>query len=163
MIISMIAAIGINREIGYKNDLLWHIPADLKRFKAITSGHTVIMGRRTFESIDSNPLPKRRNIIITSQKDYSARGIEIVHSIEEAVELVRADGEVFILGGATIYKQFLPCADKMYLTIVKKEYRADTYFPEYDTDQWKIVEQSDINDDQIAGVEYSFLTLSKIK
>ncbi len=163
MTFSIIAAIGLNREIGYKNDLLWHIPADLKRFKTITKGHTVIMGRKTFESIDCKPLHHRRNIIITSKPDYSAEGSEIVHSIKEAIELVRNNGEVFILGGAEIYKQFLPLTDTMYLTLIKKEYKADTYFPEYNPKQWKVIEQNEITHDEGAGVGYSFLTLKRIE
>ena len=160
MIVSLIAAIGKNREIGYKNDLLWHIPEDLKRFKQITSGHTVIMGRKTFESIDSKPLPRRKNIIVTSQKEFRAAGAEVVHSVEEAMGQARNDGEVFILGGATLYEQFLSLADKLYLTIVNKAYKADTYFPEYNPLHWKTMEQSEIKKDPDSGIEYYFVTLA---
>ena len=163
MIVSIIAAIGKHREIGYKNNLLWHIPEDLKRFKKITSGHTVIMGRKTFESINCKPLPNRKNIVITSQKGFYAEGAEIVHSVKVAMEQARKDGEIFILGGATVYEQCLPFADRIYLTIVKKEYKADTYFPQYDHISWETTEQSEIKKDPDSGIEYYFLTLARIK
>ncbi len=162
MTVSLIAAIGLQRELGYKNDLLWHIPADLKRFKTLTSGHTVIMGRRTFDSIDRKPLANRKNIIITSRKNLPSSGIIIAHSVNEAIDNSLNDGEVFILGGASIYEQFLPFADRMYLTLVKETYKADTFFPEFDQDQWKIIEQTDITDDEDACVDYSFVTFSRI-
>ena len=161
--ISMIAAIGMNREIGYRNDLLWHIPADLKRFKNITSGHTVIMGRKTFESIGCKPLRNRKNIVITTQKQFHAQGVEIVHSVDEALEHIKHIDEVFILGGAAIYKQFMPYADTLYLTLVKKEYKADTFFPEYNLGDWEISEFQKIINDEDAGVDYSFITLTRKK
>ena len=161
--ISMIAAIGMNREIGYRNDLLWHIPADLKRFKNITSGHTVIMGRKTFESIGCKPLRNRKNIVITTQKQFHAQGVEIVHSVDEALEHIKHIDEVFILGGAAIYKQFIPYADTLYLTLVKKEYKADTFFPEYNLGDWEISEFQKIINDEDAGVDYSFITLTRKK
>ena len=159
----MIAAIGMNREIGYRNDLLWHIPADLKRFKNITSGHTVIMGRKTFESIGCKPLRNRKNIVITTQKQFHAQGVEIVHSVDEALEHIKHIDEVFILGGAAIYKQFIPYADTLYLTLVKKEYKADTFFPEYNLGDWEISEFQKIINDEDAGVDYSFITLTRKK
>jgi dihydrofolate reductase len=162
-IISIIAAIGKNYELGKNNDLLWHISADLKRFKKITSGHPVIMGRKTFDSINNKPLPNRRNIIITHSVGYSLPGVEIVHSVTEALKKIGDDEEVFILGGATIYEQLLPVSDKMYLTLVDKEYEADTFFPRFDPDQWKTLENISITDDKQAGVKYSFITLQRIK
>lgn len=160
--ISIIAAIGRKRELGRDNDLLWHISADLKRFKRITSGHPVIMGRKTFDSINNKPLPNRRNIVITNSVDNSFTGIEIAHSVEEALEKIEPGEEVFILGGATIYDQFLPIADKMYLTLVDEEYEADTYFPQYDESEWQLLEQIIITEDDQAGVNYSFITLQRI-
>ena len=161
--ISIIAAIGKNYELGRNNDLLWHISADLKRFKKITSGHPVIMGRKTFDSINNKPLPKRRNIIITHSLEYFYPDIEIVHSVDEALKKIEADEEVFILGGATIYEQILPVANNMYLTLVDKEYEADTFFPRFDPDQWKTIENISIIDDEQAGVKYSFVTMQRIK
>jgi len=163
MTISLIAAIGINREIGLKNQLLWHLSADLKRFKSITSGHTVMMGQKTFESIGRKPLPGRKNVIISNQVGFLAEGVIVAATIGEALEIVRDDGEVFVIGGASIYRQFLPIADKMYLTYVHKQFRADAFFPEFDPENWKIVEQSDIQTDEKTHVEYSFRTLSRIR
>lgn len=162
-IISIIAAIGKNHELGKNNDLLWHISADLKRFKKITSGHPVIMGRKTFNSINNKPLPNRRNIIITHSVRYAFPDVEIVHSVTEALKKIGDDEEVFILGGATIYEQFLPFTDKMYLTLIDKEYDADTFFPRFDPEQWKTLENISITDDNQAGVKYSFITLQRIK
>lgn len=161
-VISIIAAIGKNHELGKDNKLLWHISADLKRFKKITSGHPVIMGRMTFDSIHNKPLPNRRNIIVTKSAEYYYPGIEIAHSVEEALNKIGIDDEVFILGGASIYEQLLPFAHKMYLTLVDKKFEADTYFPRYDMNEWKTVEQLNITDDNQAGVNYSFLTLQRI-
>jgi len=142
MIISIIAAIGKNRELGKNNKLLWHIPEDIKRFKKLTTGHAVIMGQRTFKSI-GKLLPNRTNIILTHEKsvfslDSCLRGNDnttmiVVSSIKEAIKEAKyvEKNEVFVIGGGMIYKQFLPLADKLYLTIVESEYEADTFFPEY--------------------------------
>ncbi len=155
------AAHGSNREIGKNNDLLWHIPADLRHFKKTTSGHSVIMGRSTFESVGSKPLKDRRNIILTKDKEFHAEKVEICHSIKEAIKLVKDEEEVFVLGGGKIYEQMLHMVDKMYLTIVHKTYEADTYFPDYDLSEWKEVERTDVTDDEIAGVDYSFITYKR--
>lgn len=160
--ISIIAAIGKNYELGKDNDLLWHISADLKRFKKITSGHPVIMGRKTFNSINNKPLPNRRNIVITHSRELSFPYVEIVHSVEEAINKLGDNEEVFILGGATIYKQFLPKTHFMYLTLVDGEYEADSFFPRYNKDQWQTIEEINITDDEQAGVNYSFITLQRI-
>ena len=159
--ISIIAAIGKNNELGKDNKLLWHISEDLKRFKNITSGHSVIMGRKTFNSIKNKALPNRRNIVITSDTSFTAPNIEIVHSIDEAMKLTKSEKEVFILGGATIYKQFIPYTFRMYLTIVHKAYEADIFFPEFDISQWQELERTDIKDDESVGVDYSFLTFER--
>lgn len=130
MKISIIAAIGKNNEIGKENKLLWHLPADLKHFKEITSGNPVIMGRKTFESI-GKVLPNRRNIIVTRDKKYKVDNAEIVHSIEEALTLCKKENEVFIIGGSEIYKQAMSFADKLYITEVEAEdKKADAFFPE---------------------------------
>jgi dihydrofolate reductase len=161
MTISLIAAIGTNREIGYKNQLLWHLSADLKRFKAITMGHTVIMGQKTFDSIGKKPLSGRKNIVISDQEDYFAEGVIMASSIDEALTLAKDDGEVFIIGGASIYKQFLPVADKLYLTDIHKSYRADAFFPDFDLADWNTIEQSEPMHDEKTNVKYSFRTLSR--
>lgn len=157
--ISIIAAIGKNNELGKNGAMPWHISEDLKRFKKRTSGNMVIMGRKTFNSINNKPLRNRRNIVISSDKDFYFPDIEIVHSINEAIELTKLEKEVFILGGATIYKQFLPFTQKMYLTCVQKDYDADTFFPSFEWPDWLVVDREDITGDKKAGVDYSFFTL----
>lgn len=131
-IISIIAAIGSNRELGKGNQLLWHLPQDLKRFKSITQGHPVIMGRKTFESI-GRPLPKRTNVVISSQQDYQPDGVTVVSSLMEALILAPDldEEEVFIIGGGRVYAESLGYADRLYLTLVDGEFEADTFFPEY--------------------------------
>jgi len=161
--ISIIAAIGMNNELGRNNKLLWHISGDLKRFKKITTGFTVIMGRITFHSINNKPLPNRRNIILTRDKGLHFPNVEIVHSVDEALELVKSESEVFILGGAAVYEQFLPFTDKMYLTKVHREYTADAFFPVYDESGWHVIERKEIVGDEQAGVDYSFVTLKRRK
>ncbi|MFI3314702.1 MAG: dihydrofolate reductase [Rikenellaceae bacterium] len=140
MIISIIVATAHNSVIGKDNNLIWHISEDLRYFKATTSGHTVIMGRKSYESI-GRPLPNRRNIIITRNSDFSAPGCEVVNSIEHAIELSN-DGnseEVFIIGGGEIYRQSIDKADKLYITHVDNNYEGDTYFPGIKMSEWKKV------------------------
>ena len=138
MLISIIAAMGRNRAIGYKNTLPWKLPTDLQRFKLLTLGHHMIMGRKTFESI-GRPLPGRTSIIITRQKDFQAEGCLIAHSLDAAIELAKSRGEeeAFIIGGAEIYAQALSIADRMYLTMVEAEPEADAFFPEFDENLWE--------------------------
>lgn len=131
-IISIIAAIGQNRELGKNNKLLWHIGADMKRFKMLTTGHPVIMGRTTYESI-GKPLPNRINIIITGNKNFKAEGCIICYSLENAFDIARNcdQEEIFVIGGGQIYLQAIDFADKLYLTVVDGTFDADTYFPDY--------------------------------
>lgn len=138
---SLIVACAQNMAIGKDNDLLWHISDDLKRFKSLTSGHTVVMGRRTFDSLPKKPLPKRRNIVLTRDVDFSypisdkATGtLEVAHSIEEISRMVQNEDEVFIMGGAAIYQQFMPYVDNLYVTWVYQDFDADVYFPSIDPD-----------------------------
>ncbi len=133
--INIIAAIGKNRELGKENKLLWHISRDFKRFKTLTSGHTVIMGRKTYESI-GKPLPNRKNIIVTRNRSWTPLGCTVCYSLEEAVNFAKqktsAVKEIFIIGGAEIYKQGIQYADKLYLTLINREYpNADAFFPDY--------------------------------
>jgi len=155
--LSIIAAMDKNRVLGLKNDIPWHIPHDLKRFKKITSGHTVIMGRKTFESLPG-PLPKRRNVIITSRKDYTAPGIEVVKSIEDSIRTADKNQENFVVGGANIYEQFLPFADKLYMTHIDAEFEGDTYFPEIDYSKWKLVEEEHHVTDDEKKIPFSYKT-----
>jgi dihydrofolate reductase len=137
MILSIVVATGKNGEIGKDNRLLWHLPADLKYFKNLTTGHPIIMGRHTFESI-GRALPNRRNIIITRQNEYQAEGVDIVHSLEEAIALVNDQAEVMVIGGADVYQQALPKANRIYITRVDIEPEADRFFPELDLDEWNL-------------------------
>ena len=130
MILSLIVAMGKNNEIGKNNSLLWRIPADMKHFREITERHPVIMGRKTFESI-GKILPNRKNIIISRNEDYKIQSAEVVHSLKEALEKVKNENEVFIIGGAQIYSEALPYANRLYVTHIEAEdKKADTFFPE---------------------------------
>jgi dihydrofolate reductase len=136
----MIAAVGKNFELGKNNQLLCHLPADLKRFKAITSGFPVIMGDKTWESLPIKPLPKRRNIVLTLDKNANYSGCEIVHSIDDATALVEHEEKAFIVGGATIYKLFIDRIDTLYLTRIDASFDADVFFPNVDFTQWQMIE-----------------------
>jgi len=142
MTISLIVAMGENHVIGRNGDLPWHIPEDLKWFKKNTLGKPIIMGRKTFETL-KKPLPGRHNIVITSDQNYEVDGTTVTHSLEEALEAAGEVEEIMICGGASIYKQALPLVDKMYITLIYHDFEGDTFFPKYDTKQWKEVEQID--------------------
>lgn len=153
MILSIISAIANNNEIGRKNELLWNLPVDMKHFKETTSGHPVIMGQRTFESLgigpdgkQGKPLPNRRNIILTLDKNFKRENIEIVYSLEELDSLLKnttkEDDELFVIGGGQIYKLFIEKANKLYITHVNAEFPdADTFFPIIDREKWKIISE----------------------
>ncbi|MDE5691038.1 MAG: dihydrofolate reductase [Alistipes sp.] len=135
--ISIIVAVAENGVIGDKNTLLWHIREDLQHFKALTTGHPVVMGRKTYESL-GRPLPNRRNVVITRQ-EIAIAGCETVHSLDEALALFSSGEEVFIIGGAQIYAAALPLADRFYLTRVEHPYEGDTRFPDWDPAEWRLV------------------------
>lgn len=157
MSISMIAAIGKNRELGKNNDLIWHFKEDMKFFRETTTGNTVVMGRKTFESLP-HALPNRRNIVITTNKDYIAEGAEVVTSVEEALEITKSDN-VFIIGGGRIYNEFLKYSDKLYLTEIDAECDdADTFFPEFDKASFKAEKLTDFTVDDI---HFSHILYSK--
>ena len=159
MTVSIVVAIAQNNAIGKDNQLLWHLPKDLKHFKEITSGHTIIMGRKTYESV-GKPLPNRRNIIITRQ-NITIDGCEVVNSMDEALKLCAGEDEVFIVGGAEIYKQALALTDRIYLTIVHQEFDGDTYFPEIKEDEWTETKREDHQADDRHAIPYSFITLER--
>ncbi|MBS7563559.1 dihydrofolate reductase [Mucilaginibacter sp. Bleaf8] len=159
MTVSIIVATGENNAIGKNNQLLWHLPADLKFFKETTAGHTIIMGRKTFDSI-GKPLPKRRNIIVTRQP-IKIEGCEVVNSLEMGLALCQNDEEVFIGGGAEIYQQALPLTNRIYLTIVHKEFDADTFFPELNPDEWQETSRTDSEPDDKNPLPYSFIILDR--
>jgi dihydrofolate reductase len=160
--ITIIAAIAKNNALGKDNDLIWHIPADLKRFKKVTSGHHILMGRNTFESI-GKPLPNRTTIIITRNKNYFKEGCLIANSIEEAIELADTDEEIFIIGGAQIYKETIEkeLVDKLDITLVHKEFDADVFFPEIDTSIWKESVREDFKADEKNKLDFSFVSYIK--
>ncbi len=136
MNLTLIAAMAENRVIGKDNDLIWHLPDDLKHFKELTKGHHVIMGRRTYESM-GKPLPHRTNIVITRQADFKAPGCIIVHTLKEAIQKAEGDSQPFIIGGGKIYEQSMEMADTIELTIVKHEFDGDTYFPAMEEEWWQ--------------------------
>jgi dihydrofolate reductase len=160
MIVSAIVAISENRAIGKNNQLLWHLPADLKHFKDITSGHTIIMGRKTFDSV-GKPLPNRRNIVVTRQA-ITIPGCEVVGSIDEALALCDGEEEVFIGGGAEIYRTAMHRTDRIYLTIVHQHFEADTFFPEIGQNEWKEASHEDHQADHKNPFPYSFITLERV-
>jgi dihydrofolate reductase len=157
--ITIIAAIANNNALGKDNDLIWHLPADLKRFKKVTSGHHILMGRNTFESI-GKPLPNRTSVIITRNNDYFKDGCLVANSIEEALELSREDTAVFIIGGAQIYKQALEkeLVDRLDITIVHHAFEADVFFPKIDMNVWKEASREDFKADEKNKYDYSFVS-----
>lgn len=160
--ITIIAAIGKNYELGKNNDLIWHLPADLKRFKKVTSGHHILMGRNTFESI-GKPLPNRTTIIITRNNTYFKDGCLIASSIEEAIELAKNDDEIFIIGGAQIYKQAIEnnLVQRLDITIVHENFDADVFFPVIDKAIWKEVAREDFKADEKNKYDFSFVTYER--
>ena len=157
--ISIIVATSKNRVIGNNNSLIWKLPADLKRFKQITTDNTIVMGRKTYESI-GKPLPNRRNIIITRDTNYLVDNCEIVNSLEEALMLCNND--CFIIGGGEIYKQSIDIADKIYLTLVQEDFEGDTYFPEIGK-EWTKVFREDYEGDEKNEHKYSFIDYERYK
>lgn len=160
MIVSIIVAKADNDVIGKDNELIWHMPADLKHFKNTTMGHYIIMGRKTFES-QKKPLPGRTSIVITRNKDYKAEGCIIVYSLSDALKIAEENKqeEVFILGGAEIYKIALPYTDKIYLTEIKSTFEGDTYFPHFELDEWEEIKREEFSADEKNPYPYIFLEL----
>jgi len=156
--ISIIAAVTQNRAIGKGNKLLWHIGEDLKRFKKITFGHPVIMGRKTFESI-GKPLPYRTNVVVTHHEYFKVSDVIVAHSLEEAVKAAASieSGEIFIIGGGQIFEQGIKYADKLYLTVVEGEYEADAFFPDYSEFKNVVYEKQSRSE----GYKYKFLELER--
>lgn len=157
MSISIIVAIAENNAIGLKNKLLWHISEDLKRFKKITSGHKVIMGRNTFLSLPVRPLAGRTNIVISDIPEEQFAGCTTVNSVEQALETCPPDEECFVIGGAMIYRQFLRYAKKLYITRVFKSYDADTFFPEIKLNEWDETERKTFGPDSKNEFSYAFI------
>lgn len=161
MTISLIFAMDRNRLIGSGNGLPWRLPADLTYFKKVTSGHTVIMGRKTYESI-GKPLPNRRNIVVTRNPQYKADRCEIVHSLEEALDISR-NGERFVIGGAELYRQALDKADKLYVTLIDHEFEGDVHFPPFTPSRWKLVERIPGTVDERNVYPHEFLVYERLR
>ena len=149
-----------NRVIGVNNTLPWRLPADLRHFRQLTTGHHVIMGRRNYESI-GKPLPDRTNIVITRNPGYHAPGCDVKHSLAEALQDIQNDPEVFIIGGAEIYRQTIGDADRIYLTLVHADIHGDTYFPEFDASKWHEISRTRHEADEKNPYAYSFITYDR--
>jgi dihydrofolate reductase len=160
MKVSLIAAMARNRVIGRDNRLPWHLPADLRRFKRLTMGHTMILGRKTFESV-GRPLPGRPMIVVTRQEGYAPEGVRVAHSVQEALAMAQGEDEVFVAGGAEIYRQTLPVADRLHLTVIEEDFAGDTWFPEYDEAQWEVVEREDHGPSAGFPFPFSFRVLDR--
>lgn len=158
--VSIIVAIAQNGTIGDKNSLLWHIKEDMRFFRTTTSGHAVVMGRKTFESLGSRPLPKRTNIVIT-RADRAFEGALTAHSLEEAIRLAEGDEEIFIIGGAQIYREALRIADRMYITRVMHDYEGDTSFPDIDFSEWVLVAEEKHDRGEEYEYPFAFLTYER--
>ena len=141
--ISIIVAVSDDWGIGRNNDLLWNIPEDLRRFKRLTTGKTIIMGKKTWESLPKKPLPNRKNVVITDIPDEQIEGAVMAYSIPDAVNKCEGGEESFIIGGGSIYRQFMPLADRLYITHVHSKTPADIYFPEIDMQIWEVAEKED--------------------
>lgn len=167
--LSIIVACAQNMAIGKDNDLLWHISDDLKRFKALTTGHTVIMGRKTFDSLPFKPLPKRRNIVLTHDKDFhfevapSATGtLEVAHGVEEVLRMVAGEEQAFVMGGAAIYRELLPHVQNLYVTWVYRDFEADVFFPDIDLNTFRQVRISERFEDAGSGLSYAYADYVRI-
>jgi dihydrofolate reductase len=155
--VSIIVAVSEDWGIGKDNELLWHIPEDLKRFKRLTTGNTIIMGKKTWESLPRRPLPGRKNIVLTDDPlEYIADSLT-AYSIEDALGKCKSDEEIFVIGGGSVYWQFMPFADRLYITHVHKKTPADVYFPEIDLNIWEIVDKEEFLAGETSGIPYTYV------
>ena len=161
MILSIIAAMDRNRLIGNKNQLPWHLPADLAHFKSVTMGKPVLMGRKTFESI-GRPLPGRKNIIMTRSSTLNIDGVIVVRDVEEAVSKISEEDELMVIGGSSVYELLLPKANRMYLTHVDGEFEGDVWFPEFDEKQWIVTNSVSLNPDEKNSYSCHFVTYDRV-
>ncbi len=155
--ISIIAAVSDDLGIGYKNDLLWHIPEDLKRFRNLTTGNTVIMGKKTWESLPRRPLRDRKNIVLTDIMGEEFEGAAAAYSLEDAVAKCKEDREIFIIGGGSVYHQFMNVADRLYITHVHRKAPADVYFPEISLGKWKVSEKKEFVSMDEKKIPYTYV------
>ena len=159
MTVSMIVAMARNRAIGNNGDLIWHLSADLRHFKQVTMGKTVVMGRKTYESLPGRkPLPGRRNVILSERMEQAPEGFELANSVSQVLEMLANEEEVMIMGGGSIYEQFLPHAARLYLTRLDKTFEADTFFPIINFEDWQLVDLQVIDDDPQVDFSYRFET-----
>ena len=157
--LSLIVAIATNRVIGVNNNLPWHLPEDLKRFRALTTGHHIIMGRKTYDSLD-RLLPGRTTVIVTRNQHYKVEGAIVVHSLEAAIAACGDDSEAFLIGGAELYKDGLKLANKLYMTEIDAEYEGDAFFPEFDMLEWTAGERETHRADN--GLSFSYITYQRV-
>ena len=160
MLVSIIAAMDRNRLIGNKNQLPWHLPADLAHFKKVTMGKPVIMGRKTFESI-GRPLPGRTNIVLTRSADFHAENVLVAQSLQQALEYAAGNDEVMIIGGSSIYELALPEANRLYMTYVQDTCQGDAWFPDFDLGQWRVIASEEHAADLKNSCDYSFVTYER--
>lgn len=156
--LSVIVAIAANRAIGKDNDLLWHLSGDLKRFKEMTMGHTILMGRRTYESFPKRPLPGRFHLVMSRNVDIDHPQVKVVRTVEEALSCLPSGEESFLIGGGSLYELFLPYCQTAYVTEVDREYEADTFFPQLDPDQWVVQSCTNWETDEKSGLRYRYVT-----
>jgi dihydrofolate reductase len=160
MKLSLIVAMSSNRVIGVDNRLPWHFSADLQRFKRITMGKPILMGRHTHESI-GRPLPGRHNIVLTADPEYRVPGCTVVHSLEAAFEAAGAEPELMVIGGSTLYERLLPAAGRLYLTLIEREFTGDTYFPEIHWADWQEIDNEAVDNDPTVFFHYRFMVLER--
>ncbi|MBU8696378.1 MULTISPECIES: dihydrofolate reductase [Bacillus] len=158
--ISMIVATGKDRVIGQDNQMPWHLPADLAYFKKVTGGHTIVMGRKTYESI-GRALPNRRNIVLTTSSSFEAEGCEVVHSIADILAIGKGETELFIIGGSKLYEEMMPYADRLYITHIHHAFEGDRYFPHYDENKWTVVSREKGHRDEKNPYNYEFVVYDK--
>lgn len=155
--VSLIVAHARQNVIGYKGDMPWSLPVDLKRLKSLTTGNTIVMGRKTFETL-GRPLPNRKNVVLTTNKHFKADGVTVIHSIDEIKAL---EGKVFIFGGSTIYEQTMHLVDEMFVTIIDESFGGDTFFPAYDINEWTVVSEEDGTIDDKNRYPHRFYQLTR--
>lgn len=161
--ISLIVAMGKNNVIGLNNDMPWHLPNDLAHFKKVTTGHTIVMGRKTYESI-GRPLPNRKNVVLTRQQNNFPEEVTIINELNDVYRWSeQSEEEIFIIGGGHIYKQSLPFADRLYVTQINETFKGDTFFPEFSNDEWKLIAQTKGIKDENNPYDYDFLQYDRIK
>ncbi|CAD7359763.1 MULTISPECIES: dihydrofolate reductase [Staphylococcus] len=158
MTLSILVAHDQHRGIGFQGQLPWHLPNDLKHVKKLTTGHTLVMGRATFESI-GKPLPQRRNVVLTRNKDFHHDGVDVIHDIDEIQSI--KDEHVFIFGGQSLFETFIDKVDDMYITVIDDEFQADTFFPPYTFEEWKVVSAEEGTVDEKNKYPHTFLHLTR--